>query len=97
MRSIVEVIDKILAKLPDDNDQSVANIRNKITQIQNQCKYKAPELVVEDQHWSDLSSAILYYKDKYWNKMWYCEVVATLSNRSYDEIVRSLATDMGAD
>lgn len=95
MRSIVEVIDKILKKLPSDKDKdpSVVIMRTKMTRIQNECLYKAPEVVVEDHYWYELSSAILDYKDDYHDVMWYCEIVAILSNCTYDEIVRAFKSE----
>ena len=95
MRSIVSVIDKILAKFPENSkDQSIISMRERLTKIQASCMYIAPEVVIEDNYWKELNSALLYYKDKFYNKMWYCEVVAILSDRTYDEIVKALAADI---
>lgn len=97
MRSIVSVIDKILAKFPDNSkDQSIINMKERLIKIQANCMYMAPEVVIEDNYWQELNSAILYYKDKFYNKMWYCEAVAVLSDRTYDEIVKALAADIGS-
>ena len=95
MRSIVSVIDKILAKLPDNSkDQAVMDMKWDLIKIQTNCMCMAPEVLIEDTYWRELSSAILCYKDNFYDKMWYCEAVAILSDRTYDEIVKALSADI---
>ena len=93
MRSLVDISDKILAKIPNNKDAYVSLMKDKVEKVRNKCLYKAPELVIEEHYWEELSSAVLEHKDSFYNKMWYCEIVAILSDRSYDEIVKALAAD----
>ena len=92
MRDITDIAIRLRDKIPTNiSDYSV--LTSDLNRLIGDCTYRSPELIISDGYWNRLQNILLQYQDKYWNQMWYCEVMSIFTTRSYDEIVVMLRSD----